>query len=437
MNNALRFGTAIGALALSATLGGCAASHQPKSASIFGGKVDNENIGLATRAQLALGDNKLTEAVALAERAVAASPNDAGFRGLLGNCYFAGGRFASAEAAYRDSLTLLSNQPQVVLKMALVSVAQGKNGQAIAFLDAARDVLDPSDYGLALALAGRPQQAADYLQTAAQQVGADSRVRQNLALALAFSGDWVAARSVAAQDVPADQLDARIQQWMQLAKPARASDQIASLMGITPIALDPGQPVRLALRDAKSRLAAAAPLVPVAEAAPTEVAEVAPTPAIVTTPEIAAPAPVMLADANPAPLVVERVAAKPVRHAAAPRPSLSPRASVMADARTLYRHAAARSPARGSSVVQLGAYSSRASVAAAWSRVSHKFGTLRGYAPVAARFDGERGTVYRLSVHGFGSAQQAQSLCGSLKRAGGACFVRNVAGDAPVRIASL
>ena len=435
MNNALRFGTAIGALALAATLGGCAASHQPKSASIFGGKVDNENIGLATRAQLALGENKLTEAVALAERAVAASPNDAGFRGLLGNCYFAAGRFASAEAAYRDSLTLLSNQPQVVLKMALVSVAQGKNGQAIAFLDAARDVLDPSDYGLALALAGRPQQAADYLQTAAQQVGADSRVRQNLALALAFSGDWVAARSVAAQDVPADQLDARIQQWMVLAKPARASDQIASLMGIAPTAMDPGQPVRLALRDAKSRLAAVAPLVPVAEAAPTEVAEVTPAPAIVATPEVAAP--VVLAEADPAPLFVERLAAKPARHAAAPRPSLSPRASVMADARTLYRKAAAKSPARGSSVVQLGAYSSRASVAAAWSRVSHKFGTLRGYAPVAARFDGERGTVYRLSVHGFGSAQQAQSLCGSLKRAGGACFVRGIAGDAPVRIASL
>ena len=437
MNNALRFGTAIGALALTANLGGCAASHQPKSASIFGGKVDNENIGLATRAQLALGENKLTEAVALAERAVAASPNDAGFRGLLGNCYFAGGRFASAEAAYRDSLTLLSNQPQVVLKMALVSVAQGKNGQAIAFLDAAKDVLDPSDYGLALALAGRPQQAADYLQTAAQQTGADSRVRQNLALALAFSGDWVAARSVAAQDVPADQLDARIQQWMQLAKPARASDQIASLMGIAPVAMDPGQPIRLALRDAKSRLAAAVPIAPVAEAAPTEVAEVAPASPVVATPEMAAPAPVILADANPVPLVVERFVAKPVRHVVAPRPSLSPRASVMADARTLYRHAAAKNPARGSSVVQLGAYSSRASVAAAWSRVSHKFGSLRGYAPVAARFDGERGTVYRLSVHGFGSSQQAQSLCGSLKRAGGACFVRNVAGDAPVRIASL
>ena len=52
------------------------------------------------------------------------------------------------------------------------------------------------------------------------------------------------------------------------------------------------------------------------------------------------------------------------------------------------------------------------------------------------RFDGERGRVYRLSVQGFGSSRQAFDLCGSLKRAGAACFVRNVAGDAPVQLAS-
>ena len=41
-------------------------------------------------------------AIDLAERAVAKTPDDAGFRALLGNAYFAGGRFASAEAAYKD-----------------------------------------------------------------------------------------------------------------------------------------------------------------------------------------------------------------------------------------------------------------------------------------------------------------------------------------------
>ena len=41
--------------------------------------------------------------------------------------YFAGGRFKSAEGAYKDSLSLYSNQPQVVLKLALVEIAHGKN----------------------------------------------------------------------------------------------------------------------------------------------------------------------------------------------------------------------------------------------------------------------------------------------------------------------
>ena len=115
-----------------------------------------------------------------------------------------------------------------MLKLALVQIAQGKNDEAKLLLAEAQGLLDPSDAGLALALAGDPQSAVAVLEPAARTVGADARTRQNLALAYAFAGDWEQARTVAAQDVPADQLDARIQQWMALAKPARASDQVAA-----------------------------------------------------------------------------------------------------------------------------------------------------------------------------------------------------------------
>ncbi len=153
MSKPLRFGSALSALAAASILGGCVAPHGgPRSASIFGGDIDKSNIGLATRAAAALAAEDFAKAVDLAERAVGNSPKDAGFRALLGNAYFGAGRFASAEAAYRDSLSLLSNQPQVVLKLALVQIAQGKTGEAVAFLEAARPVLDASDYGLALAL---------------------------------------------------------------------------------------------------------------------------------------------------------------------------------------------------------------------------------------------------------------------------------------------
>src|SRR5689334_24530765 len=44
------------------------------------------------------------------------------------NAYFAAGRFASAETAFKDALTINPAQPQVILKLALVQIAQGKNG---------------------------------------------------------------------------------------------------------------------------------------------------------------------------------------------------------------------------------------------------------------------------------------------------------------------
>src|SRR5688572_25005984 len=263
MTTSNRLGTALTAVSLIAVAAGCAGpGNRLGTASMFGGRVNSGELPLATKAQMALATNDVASAIPLAERAVEGSPQDAGFRALLGNCYLAAGRFASAEAAYRDSLSIYGTQPQVVLKLALVQIAQGKNEEAKLLLAEARTVLDASDAGLALALAGDPQAAVTLLEPVARAVGADARTRQNLALAYAFAGDWNQARTVAAQDVPADQLDARIQQWMALSTPARSSDQVAALIGIQPAAADPGQPVRLALNKEEAvREAAAQPVV--------------------------------------------------------------------------------------------------------------------------------------------------------------------------------
>jgi D-alanyl-D-alanine carboxypeptidase len=453
------FGTTLTALGLIGALAACAnpGASGPRSASIFGDKVDTSNIGVATRAQFALEKGDYATAVDLAERAVAGSPRDAGFRGLLANTYFASGRFASAEAAYKDSLALLPNQPQLILKLALVSIAQGKSGEALAQLEAARGYLDPSDYGLALALAGQPGSAVGVLEPAARAVGADARVRQNLALAYALQGDWTAAKTIAAQDVPADQLDARIHQWMTFAKPVRASDQVAALTGITPAASDPGQPTRLALVPQAARSASAEPvLVPVpaaaAEPAPALVAEAPatdPTPAATEYASLPVEQPVVAAEpvaaAAAEPVVVAAPAAvtdapkaRPKRVAAkakvpAANPGLSPRAA------SLVHKASFPKAARGTSrsVVQLGAYASRSFVGTAWNNISKKYPALRGYNPATARFESAKGTVYRLSVQGFASDAAAREFCSALKSAGGSCFVRSVAGDAPVRLASL
>ena len=439
MTKPLRFGTALSAIAMIGVLAGCASpgSNRAKSASIFGGKVDKSNIGLATRAQVAMQANDLVTAVSLAERAVESSPNDAGFRALLGNIYFASGRFASAESAYRDSLSLIAAQPALVLKLVLVQIAQGKRGEALALLEASRGALDASDHGLALALAGQPNEAIAILEPAAREAGADSRVRQNLALSYAFAGDWTAARTIASQDVSADQLDARIQQWMVLAKPAKASDQVAALIGVTPASADPGQPVRLALKGTDARMAALVPTTQrVAEAAPF-VAAPEPAPQPVQT-AIAEPQPEPIADTlapAPAPVPVAEYA-PPAPAARTPRAASLIRKASLATPRPAFRRAALPLAKSINTVVQLAAYDSRAIVADGWNRLSRRYTSLRGYSPVVAKFSSPKGLVYRLSVKGFASPSEAKGLCQALKSKGANCFVRSVAGDAPVRIAS-
>ena len=424
----LRLGTAVSAVALAGILAGCAAPMS-RNASVAKGKA---NLAYALRAQMAIGSGDYTSAVDLAERAAESSPQDAGIRGLLGNAYFGAGRFASAEAAYNDSLALAPGQPQIILKRVLVQIAQGKNGEAVAALQAAQGMIDPADYGLALALAGQPYDAVQVLETAARAQGADSRVRQNLALAHALAGDWAAARTIAAQDLSADLVDARVQQWMALAKPAHAYDQVAALVGVSPAAADPGQPVRLALVQGDTRVAKAAP----APAPVQVVAEAANVPTYetpVSQPDALAPAPapevptVREAVASAAAISPEAPAAYAMASNFAPKPKPA----------KAKKPAAAR-PSLGSAkgVVQLGAFSSEERVSLAWDKLTRRFPTLRNYSPVSARFDGPRGTVYRLSIRGFANQQEAISRCQILRGKGGSCFVRSTAGDSPIQFAS-
>lgn len=450
MSKPFCFGPSLSALALVSMLAGCAAPQgHAVSASSFGGK--SGDVGLATRALAALNSNDVPTAIVFAERAVEKTPDDAGFRALLGNVYFAAGRFASAEAAYKDALSIFSNQPQVILKLALTEIAEGKSAEAVAFLNAGKDVLDASDYGLALALAGQPADAISVLEPVARSKDADAQVRQNLALAYALSGDWTSARTIAAQDVPGDQLDSRIQQWMKLAKPMRPAEQVAALVGVTPAASDPGEPVRLALRKTDTQLAvtAPAPQPQVAQAAPAlaRAPVYAPVASSVSVAQTEVPVPAVA----PAPESKPSVAAEMAAAAAAAPEAPSAFAAMMAfaphkAAPKPVKVAAPRSPVRRASllrltgnsntVLQLGAYGSPQRVAMAWSAVARRFASLRGYSPMSARFDSPRGTVYRLSLRGFSSDHGARLVCESLRRVGGSCFVRSVAGDAPVQFAS-
>jgi D-alanyl-D-alanine carboxypeptidase len=456
MNQPLRSTTAVSIVLLSSMIAGCAAPRARTSAAStpYAGKVDL-NAALATRALAALDANNVPVAIDLAEKAVAKSPDEVAVRTLLANAYFAGGRFHSAEAAFRDSLTLDPNQPQVVLKLALVQIAQGKNREAVAFLNSARNVLDASDYGLALALAGRPGDAIAVLDPAARRYGADATVRQNLALAHALAGHWTEARTIAAQDVPAGQLDARIQQWMQLAAPKHPADQVAALVGVTPAAVDAGEPVQLALTRIDTPVAVAqvapapVPVVPVVPVVPARAAaSVQPAPPVAVAAfqpaPMPAPRPVVHASVPPAPpparSTLVTLASSAVTEAKAVLASVLPyHQSAPAPRRVRVQHAAvpvAMRRGNAPTVVQLGAYGSPERVLTAWNGAAKKYGALKAYLPMSARFQSAKGTFYRLSVRGFSSYGEANALCASLRHEGGKCFVRNFAGDTPVQYAS-
>ena len=336
-----------------------------------------------------------------------------------------------------------------MLKLALVQIAQGKNGEALATLESARGALDAADYGLAVALAGRADDAVAVLDDAARLTGADSRVRQNLALAYGLSGDWEMARTVAAQDIPADQLDSRIQQWMVMATPTQASDQVAALTGVHPSA-DPGQPVQLALTKIPETPQYAQLVVPQAKPQSQAVADIpasAP-PALpaaetqeVTAPVMAEAARSLIeAPAKPEPAALADEPAAPVVEAKLPTKFYAPvkpaKLVTLSDAVRDAAEKEQRATGRSNSVVQLGAYSSPERVTVAWAMLTKRYPALAKYTPMRARFDGPNGTVWRLSIKGFASQEEAMSKCDSLQSRGGQCFVRRVAGDAPVQMAS-
>jgi Flp pilus assembly protein TadD len=452
---------AVSALALTTTLVACnpaAMAYRPGAAAQATG--DKKAVEAFRKAQGFAQAGNLASATSAAEEAVALAPRDVGYRMLLADLYLKTGRFQSAETTYADVQKLDPENKRAGLRVALSEIALGRPAGAVATLDRIADSASPGDLGLAYALAGKTERAIGILEAAARAPGADGRVRQNLALAYALSGDWAKARTTAAQDVSPDQLNARLQNWAALANPSAGADKVAALFGTHAVA-DPGQPTRLALADpAPQHLAAAEPA---PEPAPVAAATLAPEPkpvepafvqvAMAQEPvTIAAPA---APSAPAAPAIAKAVAAAqpvevtrpvyadavqglvraPVGPAkvklASVRPfEIAPRHSLAAPA----AHHAYAGP--GKFAVQLGAFSSPAAVERAWAQAYKRYG-FGEKTPLSTTVTMPgRGTFHRLSVAGFDNRASADRICAAVRSHGGSCFVRAVAGDAPVRWAS-
>lgn len=422
--NKLALKIAVSPLVIGVTMVGCATTDQssmfqPVASSAKEAREDQQASHYFGLAQQSVQQGNTPAALAHAEKAVELSPRDAGYRMLLGDLYLKSGRFASAETTFADVLALDPGNNRATFNLVLSEIALGKQASALIKLDRLSETAAPGDVGLAYALAGYPDRAVTILETAARAPDANGRVRQNLALAYALSGDWQRARVTASQDLSPADLAGRMEQWATFVQPAAQWDQVASLLGVTP-AEDSGQPVRLALAPVASESAYAQAELP---ATPEPVTE-----RVVQYAAIEAPAPVEEVKFAQAVQSLVEPKAEVVR-ASLPAPTFEP-----APVKKMVKQE--RRTGTGRFVVQLASYGSASDLEQGWSKLQKRYG-LGSAAPVTTTITlPGKGRFHRLSMAGFDTRAEAARACASIKAKGGACFVRGMSGDAPVQWAS-
>lgn len=397
----------------------------------------------AQAAQTALAKGQVDKAIQLAETLVAGNLREPAYRALLGHAYLKAGRFESAVTSFNDAMKLGDNSSRTALGLALSNIAAGKPRDAVAILDDWRDAIPAADLGLALALSGETSRGVAILADALRAGDASAKVRQNLAYAYALDGRWRDARIMAAMDVPADQLDARLGSWAERAKPEDARLRIAGLIN-APLRADPGQPTALALADnppaeqlaaeqSGAVLAAKAPAP--APAAPAELPAAAPEAAA----NLAQYAPVGAPVAAPAPAPAERSFAATFAEAA-PAPAAVPEVRPAMAYKVPAKAAPQRQPVRavavapvagGNHAVQLGSFSSPQGARRAWGIYAAKNPELRRFKMVITPAKVRGRNFWRVAAAGFDN-RSATGLCGTVKARGGVCFAYSTVRPAPL-----
>ncbi len=402
----------------------------------------------AAEAQKALAKGDAEKAISLAEAVVAANPKEASYRALLGQSYLRAGRFSSAVTTFNDAMKLGDNSTKTALSLSLAYVGAGRNAEAVGILNDWRDAIPASDLGLAYALAGETGRGTAILTDALRAGDKSPKLRQNLAYAFALDGRWREARLMAAQDVPADQLDARLSTWAAQAKPEDSKLRVAGLLKV-PMRADPGQPTALALgassdqEQLAAETGAARNPVPavgangelpatgesaaaLAQYRPVDAPAVA---AVEQTPEafapqynsteVVQPVPAGASEAAPAykskphPVRVAAVVPakpKPVAH----RPGLRP------------RHGLVRVAGKGSShAVQLGSFGSEQGARRAWGYYAKKNPELRNFKMAISQATVKGKRYWRVAAAGL-DGRGAGGLCSAVKGRGGVCFAYSV-----------
>lgn len=175
----------------------------------------DRNIGLSYANGLMM-TGRNTQALAVMQQVAIAHPSDREVLSALGKAQAAAGQLEKALGTIQRAQTpdrpdwrLYSAEGAVLDQLGRSSEARSRYRMALQIQPNDPSVL--SNLGMSYVLAGDLKTAETYLRQASQQPGADSRVRQNLALVVGLQGRFQEAEQLASQELDPQQAAANLQ----------------------------------------------------------------------------------------------------------------------------------------------------------------------------------------------------------------------------------
>jgi Flp pilus assembly protein TadD len=176
-------------------------------------------------------DGDADQSLAVMRKLAIAYPKDRDVLAAYGKALAANGQFEAALDAVRRAQTPEYPDWKLVSAEAAILDQTGQKDQARQLYRKALELKpnEPSvlsNLGMSYVLEGDLRTAETYMRSAAQQPGADSRVRQNLALVVGLQGRFDEAEKIASQELSPEQAQANVAYLRQMLAQQNAWSQL-------------------------------------------------------------------------------------------------------------------------------------------------------------------------------------------------------------------
>ncbi|RYE08916.1 MAG: tetratricopeptide repeat protein [Hyphomicrobiales bacterium] len=155
------------------------------------------------------------QAVAVLERGMSILPKDVDIRIAYAKALTAAGRFEQATKVIDGAINPAAPDWNALLVKGAILDQQGRNGEARAvyaqaLLTAPNEASLEANLGLSYAMTNELEKAELHLRKAVGMRGANSQIRQNLALVIGLQGRFDECRALFARELPPDQVEANM-----------------------------------------------------------------------------------------------------------------------------------------------------------------------------------------------------------------------------------